>query len=150
MKTALIRGMICVVLAGFAAHAAARPPLPLDSRHPILGSWVLPIEHPRHGECLETYYFRADGTTLVTSAEEVAETVFEISPKPSRAGFYRWSEKLVKDNGKKDCSGKVSRVGSESVSYIRFLEDGERFIVCQEESLRACFGPFYRLQGQSL
>ena len=134
----------------FATAAYAVPPVPLDPAHPILGTWVLPLDNPQGTRCLETYYFRADGTTLVTSADEVAETVIEISARPSQRGFYRWSDRLVKDNGKKDCAGKVSKVGVESVSYIRFLEDGERFIVCQGESLRACFGPFFRMNGQSL
>ncbi len=128
-----------------AAHAA--PPTPLDSNHPFLGTWVLPVNN---GRCFETYYIRADGTSLVSSAEEVAETVLEISPKPSRLGFYRWVDKLVKDNGKKDCTGKISKVGTESTSYIRFLEGGERLIICQNENLNACFGPMQRLRGTAL
>lgn len=135
--------LMCLLL--LANSAIAAPPMPIEANHPILGTWVLPIAN---GKCLETYYFRADGSTLVTSAEEVAETAVEISPKPSRRGFYRWIDKLVKDNGKKDCSGKISKVGTESTSFIRFLDSGEKFVVCQDESLEACFGPLLRVHGQ--
>lgn len=142
-----LQALFCVLAWSLLPTALAVQPRPLDSSHPFLGTWVLPINN---GQCLETYYIRADGTSLVTSAAEVAETNFEISPKPSRLGFYRWVDKLVKDNGKKDCSGKISKVGIESTSYLRFINDGERVIICQDESLNACFGPMHRLRGTSL
>ncbi|MBI3229224.1 MAG: hypothetical protein HYZ45_03280 [Burkholderiales bacterium] len=125
----------------------AAAPTPLDPNHPILGTWVMQVGNVG---CLETYYFRADGTSLVTSFEEVAETVMEISAKPSRSGFYRWYDKLVKDNGKKDCSGKVSKVGIETTSFIRFLEGGERLVLCQSENLNTCFATMQRMHGTSL
>ena len=57
---------LCAAL-GLPKPAAAAPP----ADHPILGIWKLSL--PDLG-CLETYRFRADGTTLVTSAEEVSES----------------------------------------------------------------------------
>lgn len=147
IKSAALSVMAALTLAATGLASTAASAAQIDATHPVLGTWVLPLAN---GRCMETYYFRADGTTLVTSFEEVAETTFDISAKPSRRGFYRWADKLVKDNGKKDCSGKISKVGTESVSFIRFLDNGERFIVCQDESLNACFGPMLRLRGQEL
>lgn len=145
--TALFHVLFVALNLSLLPAALAAPSAAIDSDHPFLGTWVLPINNSR---CMETYYIRADGTSLVTSAEEVAETNFEISPKPSRLGFYRWVDKLVKGNGKKDCSGKISKIGIESTSYIRFINDGERVIICQNESLNACFGPMQRLRGTAL
>ena len=73
--------LLCAALA-IATPAAAAPP----ADHPILGIWKLSL--PDLG-CSETYRFRADGTTLVTSAEEVSESEYRIPDKPSAKGFYR-------------------------------------------------------------
>ena len=70
--------MLALASLTFAAQAA--PPQPTAKEHPILGRWVITLPD---GSCSETYTFRPDGTTLVTSAEEIAETVFEISAKPA-------------------------------------------------------------------
>ena len=58
------------------ASAQAAPP----ADHPILGIWKLSL--PDLG-CSETYRFRGDGTTLVTSADEVSESEYQIPAKPS-------------------------------------------------------------------
>lgn len=115
--------------------------------HPLVGTWrfLLP-----DGSCAETYRFRADGTSHVTSAEEVAESVFEVSPKPSQKGFYLWVDTIVKDNGKKDCAGQITDVGRKTTNYIRFDQTGQRFVVCRAESLDACFGPLHRVGGAAI
>ena len=59
-------------------------------------------------------------------------------PTPSRNGFYEWVDTIVKDNGKKDCSGQITDVGRKTTNYIRFDPAGQRFIVCRAESLEAC------------
>jgi hypothetical protein len=127
-------------LAGTATIAAA----PIDPHHPLVGTWTVSIPG---GRCIETYVIRADGTTLVTSADEVAESEFEVAPKPSKQGFYKWADRIVKDNGKKDCGGAITPVGRTITHHIRFSPDEDKFIICQEESLDACFGPFIRQEG---
>jgi hypothetical protein len=121
--------------------AAAAPP----AAHPILGIWKLSL--PDLG-CSETYRFRADGTTLVTSAEEVSESVYRIPDKPSAKGFYRLEDRIIKDNGKKDCSGAIMKVGTSATNFIRFHPSGALFLMCADESMNTCIGPFERVQGE--
>jgi hypothetical protein len=127
--------------------ACAQTPRPIAKDHPIIGRWTITLPD---GSCSETYTFRPDGTTLVTSAEEIAESVFEISAKPAATGFYKWTDRVVKDNGKKDCSGEVTAVGHTAVNYVQFHRSGDIFIMCADESLDRCIGPFRRVQGLSI
>lgn len=132
---------LAALVAGGPAAAAAPP----AADHPILGIWRLTLPD---GSCSETYRFRGDGTTLVTSAEEVSESEFSIPAKPSAKGFYRLDDRLVKDNGKKDCAGQVMKPGSRVTHYVHFHPSGAMFFMCLAESLDACIGPFRRLSGQ--
>src|SRR5215472_1579981 len=77
---------------------------------------------------------RADGTTLVTSGREVAESVFEIDDEPSEKGFYKNTDRIVKDNGKPDCAGNITKVGTEVTNYIRFHPSFNMMIICKDES----------------
>lgn len=113
--------------------------------HPILGIWRLSL--PELG-CSETYRFRGDGTTLVTSAEEVSESEFDIPDKPSAKGFYRLDDRITRDNGKKDCSGMIMKVGTRATNFIRFHPSGTLFLMCQDESMESCIGPFERVKGE--
>lgn len=126
--------------------AGGEPPHRPKTNHPILGTWVFSVPDM---DCEETYYVRQDGTTLVTSGSEVAESVFEIDDEASAKGFFRNTDRIVKDNGKPDCAGNITKVGTEVTNYIRFHPSGNMMIICREESLEACFGPLYRLGGES-
>ncbi|MFP5390596.1 MAG: hypothetical protein ACLGI6_03490 [Gammaproteobacteria bacterium] len=133
---------VIFTLAMAAGSAMAAPPA---ASHPILGIWKLTLPD---GSCSETYRFRGDGTTLVTSAEEVSESEFKIPDQPSARGFYKLEDRIVKDNGKKDCSGAVMKVGTRATNFIQFHPSGAMFVMCVRESLDACIGPFERVQGQ--
>ncbi|MCC2970308.1 hypothetical protein [Massilia sp. IC2-476] len=138
VSAAVLTGAFLVsVMAG----AQAAPP----ADHPILGIWKLSL--PDLG-CSETYRFRADGTTLVTSAEEVSESEYDIPAKPSTKGFYRLDDRIVKDNGKKDCAGAVMKPGTRATNYIRFHPSKALFLMCADESMQTCIGPFERVQGE--
>ncbi len=64
---------------------------------------------------------------------------------PSLLGFYRVAETVIEANGKPDCSGDLHEVSGEPVTrFIQFSPKRDQFIVCKEESLKACFGPFKR------
>lgn len=117
---------------------------PLRADHPLIGTWKITLPD---GSCYEVYRFRANGTTLVTSADEVAESEFEISDRPSAHGFYKWVDKIVKDNGKKDCSGEIMEVGHVATNYIRFHPSGNMFLMCEREETDTCIGPFMRVKG---
>lgn len=146
MRFALSFLSVALLLAA-ASIACAQTQHPIAKDHPIIGRWTITLPD---GSCSETYTFRPDGTTLVTSAEEIAESVFEISAKPGATGFYKWTDRVVKDNGKKDCSGEITAVGHTAVNYLQFNRSGDIFIMCADESLDRCIGPFRRVQGLSI
>lgn len=83
---------LALSLLATASHAATP-----SASHPLLGIWTLTIPQLA---CSETYHFRGDGTSLVKSAGEVSESEFTISEQPSAKGFYKFEDRVVKDNGK--------------------------------------------------
>ena len=128
--------------------AILAPPLqaaPPASSHPILGIWQLTLPD---GSCSEIYRFRGDGTSMVTSADEISESEFTIPAQPSAKGFYRMDDKVTKDNGKRDCTGSITKIGSKVTHFIHFHPSNRLFVMCVAESLDACIGPFRRMQGQ--
>lgn len=131
-----------LVLLAIALNTDAAPPTPLDQHHPIIGTWIYTMAD---GSCSETYHMHQNGTSFVTSGEEVSESNFEISDTPSENGFYKWVDVIAKDNGKNDCTGSIMQIGHESTSYIFFHPSGELMVVCQDESLNACFGPLKKV-----
>ncbi|VXC78284.1 Putative membrane protein [Massilia sp. 9I] len=113
--------------------------------HPIVGIWKLSL--PDLG-CSETYRFRPDGTTLVTSAQEISESEYRIPAKPSARGYYRLEDRITKDNGKKDCAGAIMKPGTTATNFIRFHPSNAIFLMCADESMETCIGPFERVQGE--
>jgi hypothetical protein len=140
--TGLITSFL-MLLAGAPQPVLAAP----SASHPLLGIWVLSIPQFR---CAETYHFRGDGTTLVKSAEEVSESEFTVAEKPSAKGYYKLEDKIVKDNGKQDCSGQVMQIGTRAINYLRFHPSGARFVMCEDETMNACIGPFERMPAQGI
>lgn len=128
------------LLLAFAASAAGAGPLRAD--HPLIGKWGITAPNG----CTETYIVRSDGTAAVTSAEEVAESELTLSDQPSEKGFYKWIEKTVKDNGKKDCSGDVTPVGRVVTSYVLLAPTKDMFAMCEREDRSACIGPFKKVK----
>jgi len=139
----LLAGVLISLLVA-APFASAAPPAPATN-HPILGIWKLSLPDLR---CSEVYRFRGDGTTLVTSAEEVSESEYSIPDKPSAKGFYKLEDRVVKDDGKKDCAGAIMKVGTRATNFVRFHPSGELFLMCSDESMEACIGPFERVEGE--
>ena len=146
MRSAVV--VLAFVAACAAAPAAAAPaapkPAPLRADHPLVGAWQFEVPGTT---CAETYRIDRGGTTLVTSADEVAETKFTLTDQPSAKGFYKWVDTLVRDNGKKDCSGQVTKPPRVSTNFIKLNPAGNIFIMCIEEDERKCIGPFVRLEG---
>ena len=127
------------------AQAAPLAPVAPVANHPILGIWRLALPELH---CVETYRFRGDGTTLVTSKDEISESEFRIPDKPSAKGFYKLEDRVVKDNGKKDCSGEIMKVGTRATNFLRFHPSGALFLMCSDETMETCIGPFERVEGE--
>ena len=62
-------------------------------------------------------------------------------PSQRSSGFYKWTDKLVKDNGKKDCSGEITEVGQTATNYVQFHPSGNIFIMCADEIARHVHRP---------
>jgi hypothetical protein len=134
---------LALALAVLASAAqAARP----RADHPLLGMWEVKLPD---GRCTETYQFKPDGSSLVTSAAEVAESEYAITEQPDDEGFYAMHDKLVRDNGKPDCLGEVMAPGHEVDRFILFHPSGKLFLMCEQAALDSCIGPFRRLDGEA-
>ena len=139
MKPAVALALaLAFTFAGTAAPALAGP---LRADHPMIGAWRVTVEG-----CTEVYRVDRSGSMLVTSAQQVSESSVEISDQPSDKGFYKWVDTLVRDNGKKDCAGQISKAPHTTTSYILLNPAHDRFIMCGAEDGKQCIGPFVRLQ----
>ncbi|WP_417069661.1 hypothetical protein [Niveibacterium terrae] len=136
---------LCVglFLLSFLAPAASFAE-PLRDDHPLIGEWKLTLPG---GACEEIYRIHKDGTMRVSSAEEESESVFRISDRFSANGYFRWDDKVVKSNGKKDCTGEATPVGDEATNYIFLDPSWKMFLLCSEEKLTHCIGPFIKIKG---
>ena len=121
------------------AQEVERTPLP-DS-HPFIGEWRFDIPQLR---CFEEYSVRKDGTRSVISGRERNESEFAITMVPSASGFYKWTDKIVKSNGRPDCAGSITPVGHVATNYILFHRDRNSFLLCENEDVKTCFGPYIR------
>jgi hypothetical protein len=131
-------------LAGAPMTACAAP---VRQDHPYIGIWKITLPD---GTCSETYRVRADGSTLVFSHEEVAESTFVIADQPDKQGFYKSVDTLVKDNGKPDCAGQITKPGRSVTNYLLFHPGGDMFLMCVERSMERCIGPFVRVEGSAI
>jgi len=120
---------------------------PVRTDHPIVGTWRFELPD---GSCHEMYRISADGTALITSAAEIAETEFDIDDQPDGDGFYHSHDKIVKDNGKKDCTGEVTEVGHVIQAFIVFHPSNNMFLMCQKRDMGSCIGPFIRVHGTEI
>lgn len=135
---------VSLALACAPIRACAKP---LRSGHPFVGIWKITLPD---GSCTETYRVRGDGTTLVFSNAEVAQSTFVIADKPDKRGFYKEVDTIVKDNGKPDCTGQVTKPGRSVTNYLLFHPGGDMFLMCVERSMDRCIGPFVRVTGNSI
>lgn len=142
-----MRLLIPALAAAALAVAAAAHATPLADDHPLVGTWKITL--PGSG-CTETYLVRANGTSLVTSAQEVSESEFDISATPSDKGFYKWVDKIVTDNGKPDCSGQITQAGHVATNYVLLRRDGRVFLMCEKEDVDTCIGPFVRVDDEAV
>lgn len=121
------------------AQDFARSQLPAD--HPLVGTWR--IELPKL-QCFEEYELRPDGLKLSRSGEDRNESEFMLSLRPSDKGYYKWTERITKSNGRPDCAGAITPVDHVAVSYVRLHPGGDRFLLCDAEAESACFAEFTR------
>lgn len=67
-----------------------------------------------------------------------------ISQAPSPKGFYKWTDRITKNNGKPDCSGANTPLGHVAVNFVRLHPSGQRYLLCEAEDMKSCYAEFYR------
>lgn len=107
----------------------------------MVGTWRIDLQG---GKCFEEYEVKADGVKLSRSGEERNESEHSISVVPSPNGFYKWTDRITKNNGKPDCSGGFTKLGNTAVNYIRLHPNSQRFLLCEAEDMKSCYAEFYR------
>lgn len=135
-----MRSALSLVLLLYAATTSIAG-VSTNHSHPLHGKWEIFLPDER---CSEVYDFRPNGTRVHTSAEESGQSAYTISKTPS-LGFNELEDRITHSNGKSDCSGGSSPVGSKAILYIRFNSNLDQMIMCRDPSLANCFGPFMRL-----
>lgn len=121
-------------------------PRPVPRGHPLVGLWEIEVPGT---SCLETYEVRPDGTMSVSSGSQAVESHFLVSSRPTRLGFYAWVDQVVYDNGLPDCLGGRGEAGQVALNFVWFDRSGREFLLCDDESLDACVGPFRRLDDEA-
>jgi hypothetical protein len=133
---------VLLLLSSMGAFAAPSiTPTLLPDDHPILGvwSWTTP-----RTDCSEIYNFKANGQMLFSSGDEDGVSEVNVGTKPSLNGFYQFTNKVIADNGKKDCRGIAGEVGVNTVIYAHFLPTSNQMMMCYQENMSSCFGPLTR------
>jgi hypothetical protein len=133
--------MTALAVCTVAAQAQEVHRTPLPKGHPLIGAWRIDVPGTT---CHEIYEVHADGTMNVTSGIQAASSEFEISAIPSERGFYKWVDKIVKDNGKPDCMGSIMEVGHIATNFILVHPSKRQFLMCESEDIKTCIGPFKR------
>jgi hypothetical protein len=141
MKTSSIAASIAMVLLVPQAGAQESTRSLLPEGHPLVATWRIDLND---GKCFEEYEVRADGTKLSRSSEERNESEHSISLVPSPNGYYKWTDRITKNNGKPDCAGGFTKLGNIAVNYIRLHPSGQRFLLCEAEEMKSCYAEFYR------
>jgi hypothetical protein len=129
---------LCVLLGAAACRAGAPPP----RGHPLLGTWELVLPGSK---CVETYDYRADGTSHTVSAGEETDTDYQVAATPNALGYYELTVTIRKTNGKPDCSGQLTPLGKPFTLYLAPLRGG--FLMCFDPALQRCLGPITRLRA---
>ena len=114
---------------------------PIDSGHPYIGRWIGQMPELK---CFEDHDIRADGTRSVIAGEERAESEFSISALPNSNGYYVLKDKVVKSNGKPDCSGSITKVGSFASVFIKMHSSRDKYLLCFEEKMESCVAEYNR------
>lgn len=78
------------------------------------------------------------------SGEERNESEFMISPGTRGIHWYKWVDKITKNNGKPDCMGSLTAVGHTAVNYVIVHPNGQRFALCEREDMNSCYAEFFR------
>jgi hypothetical protein len=121
-----------------AADAHAEAAVNNFASNPLVGVWAW---NAVGGACPEIHEYRADGSAITQSGDEVLEKSYEVSRVSD--GLYRITLKSLRSNGKKDCTGHTTKVGGTNVVFVQFQNFGG-YLTCASESGMSCYGSAVR------
>lgn len=116
---------------------------PVAATHPVIGAWR--YEYPASG-CIEQFEFRVDGTRISVSGDEQLMTEFEIREVADFVGFFRWKDRVITSNRRRDCSGSIVPVGDVATGYLHVNATGDSMDLCSLPAIEACFATFRRVR----
>ncbi len=88
MKPWWCASLNCAIFCG--GIFAAVPPPP---GHPVIGTWNL---YAANTDCVETWEFRADGTTPNFSGSEESFSEYRVSATLTKGGYYILTDRITK------------------------------------------------------
>jgi hypothetical protein len=107
---------------------------PIATDNPVVGKWSW-----RHvsGTCTETHTYDAAGYKESWSGQENLR--FSYTIQTVEPGLYRIESEVIYSNGKPDCTGSPTPVGSASSFYVQMLKGGS-FFTCRTAESFSCDG----------
>ncbi len=136
MKTdLLLTSLLVLALLPFTAQA---------SDNPLLGTWEwVNVKN----SCREVYIFGVEGSSHITSGEEISTARYTIADQPDSHGYYAVQLQIIEDQGGKDCGESLENNSGESYQkYLMFHPSGHLYVSCDSADTSNCVGPFKRLQ----
>ncbi|MES2669705.1 MAG: hypothetical protein V4673_04705 [Pseudomonadota bacterium] len=119
---------LVAVLLPFSAIAADR------GGFSVIGEWEW---NPLDGVCPERFTYRADGMVMMQSGEERLVKTYVLTRVSN--DVYRLSSTVKATNGKPDCRGDLSPVGTKSSAFVMPTK-GRAFLTCTSMDKATCFG----------
>lgn len=112
--------------------------------NPILGTWEwVNVKN----SCREVYIFGVEGSSHITSGEEISIARYTITDKADSHGYYAVTLQITEDKGGMDCGESVENNSGESYhKYVMFHPSGNLYVSCDSPDTNSCVGPFKRLQ----
>ncbi|HTC50453.1 MAG TPA: hypothetical protein VK700_00795 [Steroidobacteraceae bacterium] len=132
------RWRACVAVWFFGAtFGFAEPP---TGGTPIVGLWQVV---GANAKCVETWNFRADGTSHNFSGSEESFSEYQLSAFSSEKGYYVLTDTITRTNGQPDCTGRPTPVGDRATIFLVPLSNDE-FKICLDTMVRLCVGTMTR------
>ena len=100
----------------------------------VIGEWEW---NPLDGVCPERFTYRTDGMVMMQSGEERLVKTYVITKVSNDT--YRLTSTVKATNGKPDCRGDLSPVGTKSSAFVMPTKD-RGFLTCSSMDKSTCFG----------
>ncbi len=112
--------------------------------NPLLGTWEwVNIKN----SCREVYIFGSEGSSHITSGEEISTAKYTIADKADDKGYFAVDLQIIEDKGGKDCGDSVeNNTGDTYHKFVMFHPSGNLYVSCDSADTSSCVGPFKRLQ----